>query len=542
MDNIENSMDGYADGKKMLTHIQDIEKIFEVILAFYSGNNRMALLDIMLSNMMAITNSDAGTLYTVEDEYLHFRIIRNKSLRMHQSSENGTIDLPPIALSEKNIQNISAYSAIRNEIVQVDDVYDSNDRFNFSGPKKYDTMTGYRTRAMLVVPICAKNETGQEVLGVIQLMNPLDKATGQPSLYNNIYDPPIVPALAQIAAHTLSNLIHVSEWQLFLRYFAAVMTHAIDERSPFTSNHTHNVAVYCERFAVYLRDKYPMRHPFHFDAIHTESIVLAAVLHDIGKIITPVDVLNKSTKLGERIETLRYRFALKKHQIKLDWFEKNLTEEQYQADLAELNEVQAFIEDINTTSVLTPVQIAKAQELDALTYVNPEGNTVPLLEELDITSLSIPRGTLTEVEREIVQRHVTVTTELLEKIPFWKYYGDIPTWAYCHHEFQDGTGYPRQLTASDIPIESCIITIMDIFDALIDKNRPYKNGMPIDQALEILKGMADEGKLHKELVGHFIESKIWEKPTDLDNSSPLAFFQRRNYWFGTNKRATWHAL
>jgi len=491
-------------------NVYDIEKIFEVVLAFNSVSDRTELLYVILTKMMEITFSDAGTLYTVEDGKLHFRIIINNSMGVFQSSETDEIKLPPIVLDKDNIQNVSAYSALMNEIVLVDDVYCENERFNLSGPKNYDKMTGYHTRAMLVIPICTQGGTDDEVLGVIQMINPIDPETGEPGVYGNINDPPILQALSKIAANTLSNLMYVKELRLLLRSFAAVMTQAIDERSPYNNNHTQNVALLCERFAMYLGSVYPQGHAFHFDKIHIERLVLAALLHDIGKIITPLSIMDKANRLGERIEALRYRFELKKCQNEIDWLHKRISDLEYATESEAISEAIVFVEHVNTMGYLTDEQLDVVMDLSGIKYRNSKGAVVPLLEADDIEALSIKRGTLTASEREIMQQHVIITRKMLDNIPFWKYYGNVPQWASSHHEFLDGSGYPKGISGKDIPIEACIITIMDIFDALIDNDRPYKKGIPIDKALGILTKMSDEGKLHKRLVQLFTESKVWE--------------------------------
>jgi len=491
-------------------HVYDIEKIFEVVLAFNSVNDLTELLNIILTKMMEITFSDAGTLYTIDDGKLHFRIIRNETLGIFQSSEKDEIHLPPITLDKYNIQNVSAYCAIKNEVVLVDDVYGKNERFNLSGPKNYDKLTGYHTRAMLVLPICVQRGSDEEVLGVIQLINPTNPVSGDPGVYGHIYTPPIVPALTKIAGNTLSNLTYVKELQLILRSFAGVMTQAIDERSPYNNNHTQNVAHYCERFAKYLGNTFPRGHKFHFDKLHRESLTLAALLHDIGKVVTPLTIMDKPSRLGEKLDDIKYRFALKKCQSEIDWLHKRITQAQHTDEINMAIEAQDFVEHVNTIGFLSDAQLEKVLQLRDMTYKNTAGDTAPLFDPDDIEALSIRKGTITDTEREIMQQHVSVTGRLLDKIPFWKYYGNIPQWARNHHEFLDGTGYPQGLYADDIPIESCIITIMDIFDALIASDRPYKKSVPIDKSLDILTTLADEGKLHKELVQLFIESKVWE--------------------------------
>jgi len=490
-------------------HMYDIEKIFEVVLAFNSEIDLNELLNIILTKMMEITHSDAGTLYTVEDGKLHFRIVRNISMGFYQTSEKDDINLPPITLDKYSIQNVSAYCAIKKEIVMVDDVYGKDERFNLAGPKNYDKMTGYQTRAMLVLPICSQRGKEEEVLGVIQLMNPIDPATGKQSVYGNIFEPPILPALAKVAANTLSNVTYLKELRMILRSFAAVMTQAIDERSPYNNNHTQKVAQYCERFAIYLGVTFPEGHKYHFDKLQTESLTLAALLHDIGKIITPLTIMDKPSRLGERLSDINYRFELRKGQLEIDWLKKKLSDKEYAAAIEHTNEAQDFVRHINTVSCLQTEQLNKLLSYEELTYRNARGDVVPLIETCDIDSLSVKKGTITNSERCIMQDHVVITGRLLDKIPFWKYYGDVPSWARSHHEFLDGSGYPNGISGEEIPMEACIIAIMDIFDALIAKDRPYKRAIPVHKAIKILSEMAEEGKLHKELVALFIQSNIW---------------------------------
>lgn len=491
-----------------LHSMYDLQKIFEIVLAFNTVTDRTMLLSIILTNMMEITGSDAGTLYIVENGKLHFRIIQNKSLGIFQSFEEHGTDLPPIDLDEDNIENLSAYVAIKNEVVIIDDIY-ADDQFAFTGHMKYDEITGYKTKAMLVLPICAQRNEGEEVLGVLQLLNPIDPNTNEVGVYSDISNQSTVLALTKVAASTLSNLTHVTDLQMSLRSFAGAMTQAIDERSNYNSRHTQNVAKYCEQFVKWLSRKFKVGHKFYFDAFHIESLTLAALLHDIGKIITPLEIMDKANRLSDKIYAVRYRFELKKWQVKVEHLKGQMDEATYEANIKHLDDLYSFIEQVNSVNFLTDEQFEGVQALKDMQYINIDGQVDNILDPGDIEALSVRRGTLTVSERKIMEQHVNVTTRLLEKIPFRKYYANIPEWAANHHEFLDGTGYPAQLKGSQIPLESCIITIMDIFDALIDTNRPYKKGVPIDKALDILTEMADMGKLHKELVALFVESKVW---------------------------------
>ena len=493
---------------KVSKDINNLEKLFKIVLDFNGTNDRSALLSLILTHLMELTHSNAGTLYIITEGKLHFRIVHNISLGILHAFDQGESAFPPIPLDAENIQNVSAYAAIKNEVICVDDIY-TDTQFNFSGPKAYDQITGYHTKAMAVFPICAQKDHGDEVLGVLQLINPINPKTKEIMSYYRMKNKPTILALTKIAANTLANLAHVTDLQMSLRSFAATMTQAIDERSHYNSSHTQNVAQYCEQFARYLGRTFPVGHRFYFDKYHIEAITLAALLHDIGKIITPLDIMDKANRLGDKLEGVRYKFGYKKLQLELDFSRGNISQEAYTEAINTLEAARQCVEDINFAGVLTDQQVDMIHVIDNLMYVDIYGNEVPLLNQYEREALSIRRGTLTAAERKTIEAHVDVTTRLLGRIPFRSYYMNVPKWATCHHEFLDGSGYPVGLTGSNIPLESCVITIMDIFDALIDTNRPYKKGIPIDDALEVLVDMAQEGKLHKELVDIFVQSKIW---------------------------------
>ena len=504
-------------------NMHDIEKIIDVVLSFGSETQYSRLLDIILTKMLEITNSDAGTLYILEDKQLHFGIIKNSSLNIYQSSGlvcidaqgSGTINFPPISLDTKSIDNISAYAAVNNEIVAIDDVY-TNQRFNFSGPKNYDKMTGYRTQSMLALPLSVSMDNQEHVLGVIQLINAKDPDTGKVVPYHNIDNPPIIPSLSKIASNTLGNLLHMQEIRELFRSFIAMLTKAIDERSAYNNLHTQQVAWYCNSFAKYLSSKFEPDSPYYFDENRIERITIAALLHDIGKIVTPLDIMDKSDRLGGRRQGLFYRFEIKRLQLENDMLKGLISSETCARETARIDNAAALAKTLNTLNILDDEHISQVTELGKLTYRNELGETAPILDFEDINMLSTRRGTLTEEERAVMQGHVISTGKLLDQISSWKYYGDIPEWTRNHHEYLDGSGYPRGLKAGEIGIETCIITIADIFEALIANDRPYKQAVPVDKAITILTDMADKGKLNKELVALFTESKLWlECPKEL---------------------------
>jgi len=492
-----------------LSENYDTRQIFDVVLAFNSQIRYEDMLDLILNKMMEITRSDAGTLYTIEQGKLNFRIIKNKTLGIHQTADL-PIDLPPIELDKNNIKNVSAYSAIKNEVVVIKDVYEENHHFNFSGPKNYDKITGYRTRSMLVLPLTTYWNNNVEILGVIQLINATDPATKQVVPYGNIFSPPVIPALANVAANTLANLIHLREVRQLFKSFVTSMVQTIEEHSRYNNTHTQRVSELCTAFAAYLSSIFEKGHPYHFDDVNVEELTMAAMLHDIGKVLSPVTPMDKDHRLGERLPVVRKNFDIKLLQLEVDLLRNNITREEYDAERQRCNNALSLVETAAFTSSLTDDHAAEIQKLSELVYRNSAGKTVPILEAVDIEMLVIRKGTLTSGERASMEEHASITNRILQNIAFVKYYKNAGIWAGSTHDFLDSSGYPVGLKGDSLTPEICIITIMDIFEALVASDRPYKKALSVDKAMQIITEMADDGKLHKELVKLFKQSKVWE--------------------------------
>ncbi|MCL1863293.1 MAG: HD domain-containing protein [Defluviitaleaceae bacterium] len=474
----------------------DLQEIFDLVIAFNKETRYEKLLNIILKKMMGFTKSDAGTLYIVEDGELHFRIVRNITLDIYKQDD---IDLPsqPIV---KDSESVSVYSAFNNETVVVGDVY-TDTRFNFAGAKNYDKMTGYTTRSMLVMPLTFNQDSESKVIGVIQLLNA--------EAYDDERTLTLLPGIANIAANTLANLTHISEIRSLFHSFATAMAKTIDERSSYNSNHTINVATLCEKFAMYLNTQYDSG-DLHFDYRRMEELIMSAILHDIGKIITPISIMDKSDRLGERLPTVRFRFELKRLQVENDFLTKKISPEDYEKQASTLKAAKDLVEEVVVPSPITENQVAEIAALSCLTYTDFEGNQAPLLEKEDIESLSVRFGTLTAGERRVMQEHAAITGRILENASFSKYYGNVLKWAQSHHEFLDGSGYPLGIQGDEVTTEISILTMMDIFEALTASDRPYKRAQSVDNSLNILADMADEGKLNKELVEIFTKSRCWE--------------------------------
>ncbi|MCL2663209.1 MAG: CHASE2 domain-containing protein [Oscillospiraceae bacterium] len=313
---------------------------------------------------------------------------------------------------------------------------------------------------------------------------------------------------AHITAIAEINEKHYAETKELFNSFVKVMTAAIDERTPYNANHSIHVADYTGALVRFLRGKFEPGSPFHMDENREEQLVMAAYLHDVGKIVTPLEVMDKPSRLGNKISVIMQRFEIKKLYDKVMFLSGNMKQDRYDELVEYLNDTLTFIERINTAGFLPDEDIARVKTLSDIVYEDNDGNTLPVFDEDDIVSLSTRKGTLTDAERGIMEEHASVTERLLGNMKFSEDLADVPNWAKSHHEFIDGTGYPYKAANEEVPVEVRILTMLDIYDALTARDRPYKKAAPHDVAIKILRSMVDEGKLDGELVELFIESGI----------------------------------
>jgi HD-GYP domain-containing protein (c-di-GMP phosphodiesterase class II) len=322
-------------------------------------------------------------------------------------------------------------------------------------------------------------------------------------VYNYISDK--IAFLTEIAE---INKRHLTEVRELFDSFVRVMTDAIDARTPYNANHTVNVAEYTQQFVRHLRGLYEPGSPYHMDDNREEQLVMAAFLHDVGKIVTPIEVMDKPSRLGSRLVSVLQRFEVKKLYDKVMFLSGAMSKEDYEKQVEHLNDTIAFIERINTAGFLPDEDLARVASLSEIVYTDSGGTAVPVFGGGDIESLSVRKGTLTDAERDIMQEHVSITERLLDKMKFSDRLEHVKIWASSHHEFIDGTGYPHHAAHEQLPTEVRILTMMDIYDALTAKDRPYKKATPHAVAIKILRSMVEEGKLDKEIVELFAESGI----------------------------------
>jgi len=503
--------------------LEQVEDIINIGIALSAEKDKNRLLEMIVSEARRITNADAGTLYLCENESLSFKIMQNESMNTFLGGRGERINIPPVPLK---MENVSAYAAITHKSVNIPNVYQAKE-FDFSGPKKFDESTGYRTLSMLVIPLENHEE---EVIGVLQLINARDE-NGKLIPFAR-YLENVITSLASQAAIAISHMQLVADIEELFNSFVQVMATAIDSRTPYNANHTRRVALLAGEMARAInRQSQGYWAGVSFSDEQVAQLEMAGWLHDIGKIATPLEVMNKSTRIEHQLELVLQRFDyilsnseaeyLKEKQAllainsndsreQLEQLERSWEDKQHY-----IKESREFIIKVDHPSTFVNQEIVeRLKEIAVQSYRDATGKLQPWLRDNELKCLCVAKGTLTEQERKIMEDHVVVTGKMLEKIPFTKKLKDVPFFASIHHEHLNGRGYPQGLSGEQIPLEGRILALVDVFDALTASDRPYKKALPLEQALKILGFMVKDGELDGELLQLLVEQQVWENVLD----------------------------
>lgn len=476
---------------------RDMISILDVGIAVAGEKDRNKLLDMIIDKGMELTKADAGTLYILKNDALHFKIMKTISQGVDKGRNGEIIEIPPVPLRE---ENICAYSAIHKKALNIEDVYYSNE-FDFSGPIKYDKMTGYRTKSMMAIPLIGLND---DVLGVLQLMNAKDDK-GEVCPFDKSLEH-IVFSLSSQASIAVCNMQYMEEIKDLLWSFAEAMTEAIDARTPYNASHTRNVGKYAGMLADYINDLYEKgEETEYFTKDRKEQLLMGALLHDIGKMIVPTKVMNKATRLGEDYDSViqKLRYYLAKYEIM--YLKGFLSKEEYEEKAMQVETALSVVEKVDGAGFVDDELSALLEEVLSYTYqdlMQENSEEIPYFTEEEKDCLRVKKGTLTAKEREIMESHVVMTERILSKVHFHSFYKDAPLFASQHHECLNGKGYPKKLTEEDLSLESRILAVADICDALLATDRPYKKPMSKEKAFFILEDMAKAGNIDGKIVGY----------------------------------------
>ncbi len=512
--------------KKQLSHINYFSKIG---IALSAEKNIKKIFKLVVAEAMSLTNADAGTLYTVENELkLKFEVLYNLSLKQKKKGIHSTIKLEgvPLYIEHKpNLKNVSSYVFHKTHTININNVY-TNNIFDFIEAKKYDKITGYFSKSMLVVPM--KNHEN-DIIGILQLINAKKQGSNDIISFQKKHEN-IIESLASLAAVALNNAQLIKNIKnLFYSFIKSIAT-AIDEKSPYTGGHIRRVVFLSSLIASEINKT--NEKPFNkiqFDNDKLEELKIASWLHDFGKIVTPEHIIDKSKKLQtifDRIKLIKTRFKLIEKSFENLFLKDkiNILLNQNNTSKSKLNEIDnkiiqakkelkndiAFIEKCNNSNYMGKDSIKKIKSYGLKTFSH-NNKLYPYLTENEIENLCIEKGTLTAKERKIIENHADLTYKITKELPFPRHLKSVPIYAKSHHEFLDGSGYPSKYSKDTIPIQTRIITIADIFEALTAKDRPYKKPMSLSKALEILISLKKNKKIDPDICDLFIKKKLYYK-------------------------------
>ncbi len=469
---------------------KDVEKILNVITEMSRENNYYKLLEEILEIAMEISNCDGGTLYLLKEDKLEFFYMITKSMNIKKGGMDEKIDLPPVDI---NAPAVAALCAKGKKVINVADVY-SDKNFNWTGPMKYDSLTGYHTESVLVLPLFDREKN---VLGVMQLINAVLFKKVVPFTYDV---EKILYSLASLSGILLDNVNLYTNLRELLDSFVKAMVKAIESRTPYNASHTANVAKICGDFVDFLNEK-------NYDEItasQKEELVMAAMLHDVGKMIINEKTLNKATRFADKFNNMMLRYDLISASIENKYLQKELAEDEFDKEIKFINDVKEFVARLENQPYLPDADLEFIEQIKNKEYETKYG-VLKIFNDDELECAYIKKGTLTADERHEIEMHVTYTDDILKELKFGKKYSNVRSIAASHHEYLDGSGYPNHLKGDALSKYVRIITIADIYDSLLSADRPYKKPMPKEKALSILKEMVEEGKLDKDLITKFVE-------------------------------------
>src|SRR5438132_7805480 len=491
------------------------------------------LLETILTAAKTITRADGGTLYRVtEEQSLRFEIVRTSSLKYYLGGTTGNpVPFYPIQLFKDGKPNhgmVAAHAALTGKTVNIADAYVA-EGFDFSGTRAFDSKTGYRSQSFLTVPM--RNHEG-EAIGVLQLINAQDPQTGEIVAFSSS-DQRLAESLASQAAVALTNRMLINQLEHLFESFISLINGAIDEKSPYTGGHCQRVPVLTMLLAeaVNQTNDGPLSE-FHMSDKDRYELKIAGLLHDCGKVTTPVHVVDKATKLEtifDRVQLIDTRFEVLKRDAELEALRKkhNFLEQKMRMEAAEedkrlrdrlrqLDDDRKFLHACNIGGErMRDEDVDRVRRIGQYRWRDFAGHEAQFLSEDEVKNLTIRSGTLTEEERKVINHHIVATIRMLEALPWPKHLTKMPEYAGGHHERMDGKGYPKGLTREQMSVQARCMGIADIFEALTAKDRPYKKGKTLSESLQILGRMKENHHVDPDLFDVFVRRKVYRRYAEM---------------------------
>jgi HD-GYP domain-containing protein (c-di-GMP phosphodiesterase class II) len=506
-----------------------IEKLNEIGIALSSEKNTPKLLEMILKGAKTILNADGGTLYlaTEDKKHLQFEIIINDSLGIMMGAKLGEpIPLDPLPLYDEfgkpNNTLVAAHAALYKKTINIPDAYVA-EGFDFAGTRAFDTRMGYRSQSFLTLPMLNHEN---ELIGVLQLINAKGAKNGQIIEFSKVFQR-IGESLASQAAIALTNNRLIGQFRGLFESFINLISEAIDKKSPYNGAHCRRVPTLTMMIAdAACQADFGIFKDFNLDEEERYELKIAGLLHDCGKVTTPVHVIDKATKLEtifDRIHLINTRFEVLKRDAEITFLNQKMAaiesdnlsiiselEDAFQQKLAQYSSDQDFLRICNIGGEFMHEEYKERLQIIAnYRWSDPKGVETNFLTEDEVYNLNISRGTLTAEEREIINNHIVVTIEMLEQLPYPRNLRRVPEYAGGHHERMDGKGYPKGLTRDQMSLPARMMGIADIFEALSAKDRPYKKGKNLTECLQILGKMKLNNHIDPDLFDLFVSEKVY---------------------------------
>lgn len=542
-----------------------IEKLNEIGIALSAEKNTPKLLEMILRGAKTILNADAGTLYlaTEDKRFLQFEIMMNDSLgTILVSKPEEPIPFPPLPLyddeGKPNETMVAARAAIYKQTINIPDAYTSTENLDFTGTRAFDTRTGYRSQSFLTLPMLNHEN---ELIGVLQLINAKDPNSGQIIEFSQVSQR-IAESLASQAAIALTNNKLIAQFRELFESFINLISEAIDKKSPYNGAHCRRVPTLTMMIAdAACKADYGIFKEFDLDEDERYELKIAGLLHDCGKVTTPVHVIDKATKLEtifDRIHLVNTRFEVLKRDAEISFLNQKIAaiesgnlsiipdlEAALEQKIAQYSSDQNFLRICNIGGEFMRDDLKeRLQQIAKYRWIDPQGVETNFLTENEVYNLNVSRGTLTTEERKIINDHIVVTIEMLEQLPYPRNLRRVPEYAGGHHERMDGKGYPKGLTRDQMSLPARMMGIADIFEALSAKDRPYKKGKTLTECLQILGNMKLNGHIDPDLFDLFVSEKVYmryaneyldpDQIDEVDENNIPGYTPPFAYFFSTN--------
>ena len=514
---------------------QRLEQLNAIGAALSAERDINRLLENILTAAKTITRADGGTLYRVaDDKTLRFEIVRTISLAYYLGGTTGNpVPFYPIHLIGKdgkpNHSMVAAYAALTGKTVNIPDAYVA-EGFDFSGTRNFDKKTGYRSKSFLTVPM--KNHEN-EAIGVLQLINAVDPESGEIVPFS-LPDQRLAESLASQAAIALTNRMLIIQLEELFESFIKLINMAIDEKSPYTGGHCERVPQLTMMLAEAVNEmsEGPLA-AFSMSDKDRYELKIAGLLHDCGKVTTPVHVVDKSTKLEtiyDRIHLIDTRFEVLKRDAEIERLrekallvahgalraEHDAADARHRVRIRRLDDDRAFLRACNVGGeAMREADQERVKAIAKYRWTDTSGHEANFLSQDELKNLTIPAGTLTGDERQIINHHIVATIKMLEALPWPKHLSSVTEYAGGHHERMDGKGYPKGLKREQMSVQARVMGIADIFEALTAKDRPYKKGKMLSESLEILGKFSLNGHIDPDLFDVFVRKKVYRRYAEL---------------------------